>query len=85
MLCLEETRTEAEEADLWAGALSCFITYHQMEMVNPSVYERSMRDLARLGKERTWLIDKMSAARQFVLVVHPEQSDRKSVRGVSCS
>lgn len=80
-----ESRTEAEEADLWAGALSCFITYHQMEMVNPGVYERSMRDLARLGKEWTWLRYEESVARlQFVRVAHPEQSDRKSVRGMSC-
>lgn len=77
---LEESGTEAEEADLWAGALSCFITYHQMEMVNPGVYERSVGDLAKLGKEWTWLSENLSAARlQFV------QSKRKSVTEKCCS
>lgn len=86
MLCLEESGTEADRADLWAGALSCFITYHQIEMVNPGVYERSVRELAKLGKEWTWLRAEVLAARQqFVCVVHPEQSERKSVGGKCCS
>lgn len=42
-----------------------------MEMVNPGVYERSVRDLA---KEWTWLREDVSAARlQFVRVVQSER------------
>lgn len=47
-----------------------------MEMVNPGVYERSVRDLAKLGKEWTWLRAEVSAARPHSgRVVRPEHSD----------
>lgn len=44
-----------------------------MEMVNPGVYERSVRDLAKLWKEWTWLrVDVLVARLQSGWVVHPE-------------
>lgn len=58
----------------------CFITYHQMEMVNIGVYEGSVNDLPKLGTELTWLrAEELAARLQCGHVVHSERSERKSV------